>query len=80
MPPPWGYWRKRRSHGVRPREGRKASYSNASGGNCVETAIVGPLVAVRDSTDPDGARLAFTAGAWDTFLEQVKRGGLTRSE
>lgn len=31
-------------------------------------------VAVRDSKDPDGAKLAFSAGAWDTFIEHIKHG------
>ena len=55
---------------------RKSSYSTNGGADCVETAMAGPLVAVRDSKDPDGPRLAFSAGAWDTFLRQVKHGRL----
>jgi hypothetical protein len=55
---------------------RKASYSNSNGGACVEVGVGSQLVAVRDSKDPDGPRLAFSAGAWDTFLRQVKHGWL----
>jgi hypothetical protein len=55
---------------------RNSSYSSNGGATCVETAMAGPLVAVRDSQDPDGPRLAFTAGAWDTFLDRVKHGRL----
>jgi len=55
---------------------RKASYSNSSGGACVEVGVGSQFVAVRDSKDPDGPRLAFSAGAWDTFLRQVKHGRL----
>lgn len=52
---------------------RKASYSNSNGGACVEVAGAGPVVAVRDSKNPDGARLAFTPGAWTTFTGRLKR-------
>ena len=51
---------------------RKASYSTGNGGNCVEVGLAPHLVAVRDSKDPDGPRLAFSAGAWDTFIRQTK--------
>jgi hypothetical protein len=33
-------------------------------------------IAVRDFKDPDGPRLAFTAGGWRAFLRQVKDGQL----
>ncbi len=55
---------------------RKSSFSTNGGADCVETTMAGPLVAVRDSNDPDGPRLAFSAGAWDTFPDQVKHGRL----
>jgi len=51
---------------------RKSSYSSNGGATCVETAMAGPMVAVRDSTDPDGPKLAFTSRDWDAFLTQVK--------
>ncbi len=51
---------------------RKSSYSSNGGATCVETAMAGPVVAVRDSTDPDGPTLAFTGREWDTFLNLVK--------
>ena len=50
---------------------RKSTYSGSNGGNCVEVAA-DLAVAVRDSKDPDGPRLAFTAGAWLAFAEQLK--------
>jgi hypothetical protein len=54
---------------------RKASYSGANGGGCVEVAATPPaLVAVRDSKDPDGPRLAFTPAGWQAFTRQVKSG------
>jgi hypothetical protein len=54
-------------------EWRKASYSTGNGGACVEVGVGPHLVAVRDSKDPDGPRLAFSADAWDTFIRQTKR-------
>jgi hypothetical protein len=52
---------------------RKSSYSDANGGNCVETASGNGAVLVRDTTDRDGGTLAFTAGAWRAFTADVKR-------
>jgi hypothetical protein len=54
---------------------RKASYSGANGGECVEVAATSAaLIAVRDSKDPDGPRLAFTPAGWQAFTHQVKSG------
>jgi len=54
---------------------RKATYSTSSGGNCVEVAhAADAVVAVRDSKDRDGPRLAFTADDWRVFVRQVKDG------
>lgn len=51
----------------------KSSYSNASGGECVEVAdgITG-LVPVRDSKVPDGPALLFRAAAWAPFVAGLK--------
>ncbi|MDX3455663.1 DUF397 domain-containing protein [Streptomyces sp. ME02-8801-2C] len=57
---------------------RKSSYSNGSGGDCVEVGLPHPeateLVPVRDSkTAPhNGPVLLFQAGAWSAFLGDVK--------
>jgi hypothetical protein len=56
---------------------QKSSYSGGNGGNCVEvSAALTPRVVclVRDTKDRDGARLAFTAGAWDSFVSAIKDG------
>ena len=54
---------------------RKSSYSGGNGGACVEVAVLGDGgMAVRDSKDPDGARLAFTADEWAAFTAAVKAG------
>lgn len=55
---------------------RKASYSGNNGGGCVEVArtpVAG--VAVRDSKDPDGPKLAFSPADWQAFTRRVKAGG-----
>ncbi|WP_231336343.1 DUF397 domain-containing protein [Actinomadura graeca] len=51
---------------------RKASRSGHEGGQCVEVAEVGPVVAVRDSKDPDGPKLAFGAADWRAFTRRVR--------
>jgi len=53
---------------------RKSSYSGGNGGTCIEVGIAGQAVAVRDSKDPDGPRLAFAADKWKAFAEQLKAG------
>ena len=56
---------------------RKSSYSNSSGGSCVEIAVLtGALgehdIAVRDSKDPHGLALTFTARHWRGFTTAIK--------
>lgn len=52
---------------------RKSSYSGGNGGNCVEAALNLPgMVAVRDSKDPGGPALAFSAQAWAEFVAQLR--------
>ena len=50
---------------------RKSSRSSGNG-NCVEVATLDEVIAVRDSKDPDGPRLAFGPAQWRTFAAQVK--------
>jgi hypothetical protein len=50
---------------------RKSSYSN-SNSNCVETASGPGTVAVRDTKDPNGPRLAVPAEVWRTFTRRVR--------
>lgn len=60
---------------------RKSTYSSSSnGGNCFEAASVGPVVAVRDSTDWDGPRLTFGRRAWAAFAAQLKTQASRRRE
>jgi hypothetical protein len=61
--------------GVTRPEWRKSSYSNGNGGHCVQVTLNLPdAVAVRDSKDPDGPRLAFRPEQWKSFAAQVKAG------
>ena len=55
---------------------RKSSYSGNSGGQCVEVSDAAHLIAVRDSKDPEGPRLAFEREAWDVFAAKVKKTGI----
>jgi len=53
---------------------RKSSYSS-NNGNCVEVARNLPgVVAVRDSKDPDGPALVFTADEWRAFVSGARAG------
>jgi len=51
---------------------RKASKSNSNGGACVEAASLCGIVAVRDSKNPDGPKLAFPPATWGAFTSQIK--------
>ncbi|WKX70995.1 DUF397 domain-containing protein [Streptomyces sp. XD-27] len=56
----------------------KSSHSGGDGGECVEfsralTQAHG-LVPVRDSKDPDGPALVFSADGWSSFVSAVRRG------
>ena len=56
---------------------RKSTYSGDNGGGCVEVARNLPgVVAVRDSKDPDGPKLAFAPYEWRAFTAGIKAGEL----
>ncbi|WP_079145517.1 DUF397 domain-containing protein [Streptomyces lydicus] len=58
---------------------RKSSYSNGTGGECVEISDDFPgLVPVRDSKDPQGPALFIPAGAWRTFITAVRSAAFSR--
>ena len=43
-------------------------------GACVELALMDGMVAIRDSKDPDGPVLRYTATEWYAFLDGAKKG------
>ncbi|MCX2967376.1 MULTISPECIES: DUF397 domain-containing protein [Streptomyces] len=54
----------------------KSTYSDGSGGDCVEVAACGcaeSVVHVRDSKDTARGSLAFTPTAWTAFLAHTAR-------
>jgi hypothetical protein len=51
---------------------RKSSYSGGNGGNCVEVAGAPQGVAVRDTTNRQGATLTFPPSVWRTLLAEVR--------
>ncbi|MEO3863389.1 DUF397 domain-containing protein [Acrocarpospora sp. B8E8] len=53
---------------------RKSSYSDSTGGDCVEVARYARGFAVRDSKNPQGGHLYFTPAEWVAFLKGVKSG------
>ena len=50
---------------------RKSSYSGSNGGECVEVATT-EAVLVRDTADPNGPMLTFTADAWRAFTAAIR--------
>ena len=52
----------------------KSTRSGPNSDNCVEVAFVGKAIAVRDSQDPTGPALIFTAAEWDAFVGGAKDG------
>lgn len=52
---------------------RKSSRSTGNG-ECVEVAKLPRTVAVRDSKDPSGPRLAFDQAEWGAFAARVRAG------
>ena len=50
---------------------RKSSYSGSNGGECVEVATAGAVL-VRDTANPGGPVLTFTAEAWRAFTATIR--------
>ena len=51
---------------------RKSTYSDANGGQCLETASADGVILVRDTTDRDGATLSVSRAAWQRFTDALK--------
>jgi hypothetical protein len=56
---------------------RTSSYSSSEA-NCVQVALSGPVIGVRDSKDPHGPVLTVPARRWSAFLRGVAAGELPR--
>jgi Domain of unknown function (DUF397) len=54
-----------------PTTWRKSSRSGG-GENCVELACLDGRIVVRDSKQPSGPHLTFTAGPWLSFIHRAK--------
>jgi hypothetical protein len=54
---------------------RKSTRSGNNGGDCVEVADAARVVLVRDTKDPDGAVIKFSAGAWRGLVVNIKSAG-----
>ena len=55
---------------------RKASRSTGQGSECVEVARVATTVGVRDSKNPRGGNLAFSAEVTRNLVRKIKAGQL----
>ncbi|MDX3246895.1 DUF397 domain-containing protein [Streptomyces sp. ME18-1-4] len=56
---------------------RKSSHSDDNAGSCLEVLDNHPAgVPVRDSKNPHGPALVFSASGWSAFVSVVKGGGL----
>ena len=51
---------------------RKSSFSGNGGGNCVDVAVDGEKIYVRNSKKPAGATVAFTQSEWNAFISGAK--------
>jgi Domain of unknown function (DUF397) len=57
---------------------RRSGACSGADSTCVEVAVSGHEVAVRDSKDPGGPTLRFTAAEWQAFLAGVRAGEFDR--
>ena len=51
---------------------RRSSYSNGTGGECVEAAFIGDDTAVRDSKQPLQGQFRVSAETWAHFVRSVR--------
>ena len=56
---------------------RKATRSIGNG-NCVEVGSADGEVAIRDSQDLTGPMIRYSAGGWQSFVHEVRRGNFDR--
>ncbi|WP_084336862.1 DUF397 domain-containing protein [Actinomadura oligospora] len=58
--------------GLSTAQWRKSGRSSQGGQDCVEVAGLSPVVAVRDSKDPEGPKLILDAAAWRSLTRHVR--------
>ncbi len=51
---------------------RKSTYSDANGGDCVETASREGLVLVRDTANREDTVLSFSSEVWASFTDALR--------
>ncbi|MCF3122513.1 DUF397 domain-containing protein [Streptomyces arenae] len=56
----------------RPIHWFKSSYSGGSGTECIEVAVVGRRVLIRDSKCPAEGRVGLGVDAWDGFIKTLQ--------
>ncbi|MFH0244324.1 DUF397 domain-containing protein [Streptomyces sp. HK10] len=67
----------RTAHDLNTAVWRKSSYSDGTGGSCVEVADGFPgFIPVRDSKTPEGPVLVFPNAGWSAFVTAAKGGML----
>ncbi|GGV85083.1 hypothetical protein GCM10015535_31320 [Streptomyces gelaticus] len=55
-----------------PARWRKSSYSNGTGGECVEVADLGSAVDVRDSKRPREPHISVCHDTWERFVASLR--------
>ncbi|MFI5621148.1 DUF397 domain-containing protein [Streptomyces sp. NPDC051567] len=58
--------------GSEPRTWFTSSYSNDTGGSCVEVAVLAGCIGIRDSKDTSGPALLVPAEAWTAFVGMAR--------
>ncbi|RFS84822.1 DUF397 domain-containing protein [Actinomadura spongiicola] len=61
-----------------PLRWRKSTKSGSDGGTCIEVAELNSEVAVRDSKDPEGPKLAFGRAAFAALARDIRAGRYDR--
>jgi hypothetical protein len=54
----------------------RKSHASADQGECVEIAVQGSFVLIRDSRDKNGVVLGFTFGPWLELMGRIRKGEL----
>ncbi|MFC4911749.1 DUF397 domain-containing protein [Actinomadura gamaensis] len=59
--------------GTVPLTWRKSTHSSPQHSDCVELADLGVAIAVRDSKDPEGPKLAIASADWQALTAAIRR-------